>query len=90
MDMTLRGKCREYSEKLMTNNPGKYRLARGWYYCWAWGKQEHYWCVDIETNKVVDPTINQFPKPHVGQYVEYSGYGHCEVCDKEMHEDDAI
>lgn len=83
-----RGRCKELSEKLAKGNPNL-RLVRGHYYCPQWGKQAHWWCEDKITGKIVDMTVDQFPEPHIGEYVEFNGICTCEQCGKEFPEEEA-
>ncbi len=80
-DLNLRGKCKEMSQALCEKDKDL-RLAKGWYHCWSWGKQEHWWCVS-SSGDIVDPTVNQFPAPHVGEYEEFNGTVECSECGKE-------
>jgi len=82
-----RGKCKEYSEKLCAENP-HLRLVRGYYYCTAWGKQEHWW-VENASGNVIDPTKDQFPSKGSGVYEEFDGNLYCEYCGNPVHEDQA-
>jgi len=84
-----RGKCKEYCEKLIEENP-KLRLVRGWYLCPIWGTQEeHWWCKDEDEN-VIDPTRLQFPSAGHGGYVEFAGNCFCENCGTAFPEEEAI
>lgn len=83
----LRGKCKELSEALVTQDP-TLRLVRGHYFCPIWGKQEHWWCESPE-GKVFDPTKLQFPSGGIGDYVEYDGFVECAQCGERMQEQDA-
>ena len=38
-------------------------LVRGHYTSWSWGRREHWWLTTPE-GVIIDPTIDQFPKPH--------------------------
>jgi hypothetical protein len=85
--MKYRGKCKEYSEKLVEEDP-TLRLVRGHYFCPNWGKEMHWWCVDQDDN-IIDPTAKQFPSNGTGTYVEFEGYMDCAECGKLVHEDEA-
>jgi len=67
-----RGKCEEAVRELC-NMDSTLTPVRGWYHCWSWGKQAHWWA-KREDGTIVDPAINQFPKPHVGEYEEFDGW----------------
>jgi len=82
-----RGNCREYVDKAIEENPTLIAV-RGYYMCPFWGKQPHWWCTDKEGN-IIDPTINQFPKPHIGEYVPFNGIIDCDNCGKQIKEEDA-
>jgi hypothetical protein len=82
-----RGKCKEMSEALVATDP-TLRLVRGYYYCSSWGIQEHWW-TQREDGTVVDPTKDQFPSKGMGIYEEFDGLLYCEVCNKEMREEEA-
>jgi len=82
-----RGKCKKYCEDLIKEDPSL-RLVRGHYYCPLWGEQAHWWVEDKEGN-IIDPTKDQFPSKGMGEYIEFSGIVYCEVCGKEMKEEEA-
>lgn len=82
-----RGKCKEYAEALCKEDPSL-RLVRGHYMCPFWGPQPHWWC-EKPDGTVVDPTVEQFPAPQVGEYVEFDGVISCAECGKEMKEEEA-
>lgn len=83
----FRGKCREMSEALVREDP-TLRLVRGHYFCPHFGEQAHWWC-EKPDGTVVDPTAAQFPSNGSGMYVEFDGTVTCEVCGKEMQENEA-
>lgn len=84
----FRGKCKEMSEKFIKDHPElNLELARGWYHCPFWGKQEHWWCVEYD-GKIHDPTAKQFPSKGLGHYEEYIGVLNCEYCSEEVKEED--
>lgn len=86
----LRGRCKELSEKLVSENTNLI-LIRGWYNDPQWGRQEHWWCKDSSTGKIIDPTVDQFPFPGITAfYEEYKGIVVCESCGKELSEEGAI
>jgi len=65
-----------------------FHMVRGWYDDVLWGKQAHWWCVDLSGN-IIDPTIDQFPTK-CGEYIEFNGIVSCSECEKEIPEKDAI
>lgn len=83
----FRGKCKEMSEALIEADP-TLTMVRGWYHCYIWGPQQHWWVKDINGN-IIDPSARQFPSKGNGEYEEYDGYIDCEQCGKRVHEDDA-
>ena len=83
-----RGKCKEYVDRAVKQDP-TLTPVRGHYHCLFWGKQPHWWCAR-ENGSIYDPTVNQFPKPHVGEYVEFDGVVACAECGESMAEDTAI
>jgi len=83
-----RGRCKEYAEKACKED-SSLTLVRGYYHCWSWGKQEHWWCKRPD-GSIYDPTVDQFPKPHAGRYEEFRGFFTCEECGREVAEDAAI
>lgn len=86
----FRGKCRELSEAAVAASDGALRLARGWYICPLWGRQEHWWAVRISTGEIVDPTVRQFPTNGLGaEYEEFNGVVACVECGKEITEEEA-
>ena len=85
--LKYRGKCKELSEALCLADP-TLTLVRGHYICWSWGSQPHWWCKK-EDGTIVDPSVDQFPKPHVGEYVEFDGTIQCSNCGAETNEDEA-
>lgn len=88
---TYRGKCREFCEELIQENP-TYTIHRGHYYCPIWGKQEHWWCKNSE-GTIIDPTVKQFPSWTYADssfYEEFDGICTCEECGKAVLEEEAI
>lgn len=86
-DYSLRGKCKELSEKLVAANPDL-TLVRGHYLCPFWGEQPHWWTVD--SNGVIhDPTKDQFPSKGKGHYEPFNGMCTCAECGKEVPEAEA-
>ena len=63
------GKCREHAAAMARAFPGL-RKAAGFYHCPSWGRREHWWCVEEDTGRVVDPTAGQFPSRGAGEYEE--------------------
>jgi hypothetical protein len=87
--MKYRGKCREFCDKLIKQDPSLI-LVRGFYHCPEWGKQQHWWCKKAD-GTIVDPTVRQFPTKGIGAtYEEFDGWCECEVCGKRVLEADAI
>lgn len=80
-----RGKCKEFCEKAITENPSL-TLVRGHYVDPAWGKQQHWWCVQPD-GVIVDPTAKQFPSKGHGEYIPFPGSIECEVCGSEEKEE---
>lgn len=87
IDYSLRGKCKEMAEALVTSDPSL-RLVRGHYYCSAWGEQAHWWCEDKD-GKVIDPTAAQFPSNGTGEYIEFDGMCECAECGESVEESKA-
>lgn len=82
-----RGKCKEFCEELVAKDPSL-RMVRGHYEDTFWGKQPHWWCVDIVGN-IVDPTVKQFADGGMGEYIEFDGWCECSQCGKRIHESEA-
>lgn len=82
-----RGKCKEYCEAARKDDPTLI-LVRGHYHCPLWGEQPHWW-LKREDGTIVDPTVEQFPAPGAGEYVEFDGMVNCSECGREMREEDA-
>jgi len=85
--LKYRGKCKEYSEQLVKNNPDLI-LVRGYYYCSVYGKQAHWWVKDNLGN-IIDPTKDQFPSKGNGVYEEFDGIIECSECGKKITESEA-
>ncbi len=83
-----RGKCKELVDALCNEDPSL-TAVRGHYVCWEWGKQAHWWAIKPD-GTIVDPSIDQFPKPHIGDYIPFSGLYPCDECGKEMREENLI
>lgn len=83
----FRGKCKEYCEKEIENDP-TLKLVRGHYYCPFWGEQAHWWCL-APNGAIIDPTKAQFPSNGIGEYIEFDGKINCSNCGKEMKEEEA-
>lgn len=81
--LKYRGQCRQLCEEAVKNNAALL-MVRGYYYDAFWGKQEHWWCVDIDGN-IHDPSKKQFPDQN-GTYEEFSGYFNCKQCGKQITE----
>lgn len=91
INMELRGKCKEMSEKIVNDNPG-YRLVRGHYFEPFWGSkamQQHWW-VETPDGTIIDPTKDQFPSAGKSEYIEFDGTVECHICHKTLKEEDAI
>jgi len=59
------GKCTEITEAMDKEFP-ELKRVRGWYEDAYWGKREHWWMLDPNSN-IIDPTKSQFPDQH-GDY----------------------
>lgn len=82
--LKYRGKCKELAESAVKENPNLI-LVRGYYYDYLWGKQQHWWTKD-QNNEIYDPSANQFPSKGYGEYQEFCGYFHCEICGDKVFE----
>lgn len=82
-----RGKCKEFSEKAVAEDP-TLTLVRGHYYCPHWGEQPHWWTVRPD-GTIHDPTKLQFPSEGKGLYVPFNGMVSCSECGKEVKEEEA-
>ena len=82
---TYRGKCKEMVDELCEQDP-TLTPVRGHYICWSWGEQAHWWAVKPD-GTIVDPSVKQFPKPHIGEYIPFDGIIPCSQCGTEVHED---
>ena len=86
-DPSLRGTCKQAAEAAVAADP-VLRLVRGWYFDPAWGQQEHWWAAAAD-GTIVDPTAAQFPHGGIAAfYAEFDGWGVCEECGHDVHEDD--
>ena len=83
-----RGKCKEYVDKAIKADPSLVKV-RGHYHCPMWGVQAHWWCVKPDGG-IFDPTVKQFPKPHVGDYIPFNGKIECSQCGKQITEETAL
>ena len=83
-----RGKCKELVDNLCKKDP-TLTPVRGHYICWSWGKQAHWWATKPD-GTIVDPSVDQFPKPHIGEYLPFNGIVLCAECDKQIPEERAI
>ena len=82
-----RGKCKEYVENAIKKNPSL-TAVRGYYDCPLFGRQQHWWCIDVKGN-IVDPTVKQFPSKGLGEYIPYDGNITCDQCGKVVPESEA-
>ena len=82
-----RGKCKEFSEAAVAEDP-TLTLVRGYYYCPITGKQQHWWCKRAD-GSIYDPTVKQFPSKGMGEYEEFDGWIECAMCGKSVHESEA-
>jgi len=80
----FRGKCKEFVDQAVKDDPSL-TAVRGHYYCPMWGKQAHWWCVRPD-GTVYDPTVAQFPRPHIGEYVPFDGTVECAECGRVVGE----
>jgi len=80
-----RGKCKEYVDEAIKKDT-TLTAVRGHYICPFWGKQPHWWCVRKD-GTIFDPTIDQFPKPHIGDYIPFDGIVECSQCGKQLAEE---
>lgn len=87
-DYSLRGTCRQASEEAAKKDPSL-KVVRGYYHCWEWGRQPHWWCVRSD-GVIFDPTKNQFPSLGEGEYEEFDGTCTCSECGTEFQEEDGI
>jgi len=85
---SLRGTCRQASEEAAKKD-ASLRVVRGYYHCWEWGRQPHWWCVR-ENGEIVDPTKNQFPSLGNAEYEEFDEWFKCSECGKSIREEDGI
>lgn len=79
---------KEMAEEAVKKDPSL-RLAKGWYICPRWGRQEHWWTVRKD-GTINDPTKDQFPSKGTGEYEEFNGYYLCEQCGKQISEGECI
>ena len=88
-----RGKCKEYCEELVAEDP-ELRMVRGFYNCPIWGKEQHWWC-EYPDGRIIDPTVKQFPSWQLALqnpqmiYEEFDGICTCDECGKKIREEDA-
>lgn len=85
--LEFRGKCKEYCEAELKADP-TLTMVRGHYHCPFWGEQPHWW-LKRKDGTIIDPTVKQFPSPHIGEYVEFNGLVKCSECGAEINEGDA-
>ena len=89
MDMSVRGKCKEMAEALVSRDTSL-TLVRGHYICPLEGKVQHWWA-KTRNGEIVDPTKEQFHSSGtVGEYVEFCGIVECECCKMEVKESKAV
>ena len=86
--LTYRGRCKEFCEELIENDP-TLTLVRGHYWCPIWNTMEpHWWCIN-SNGDIIDPTKLQFPSVGYGEYIPFDGYVTCAECGKEVPEEEA-
>ena len=83
-----RGKCKEYVDNAIEKD-STLTAVRGHYCCPFWGMQAHWWCIR-QDGTIFDPTIEQFPKPHIGDYIPFDGTFDCSQCGKRILEEQAV
>ncbi len=83
----LAGKCHTICEAIAKVDD-EWTLTRGHYVCPQWGTRSHWW-LKAKDGTIYDPTVDQFPAPRRGEYVEFTGIVECAQCGKEMPEADA-
>jgi len=84
-----RGKCKEFCEEAVRNDPSL-TLVRGWYWCPIWNTEEQHWWTKRPDGTIFDPTVRQFPSNGAGEYTEYNGEMPCEECGEMVKEIDFI
>ncbi len=85
--LKYRGKCKGLASALCEKDP-TLTLVRGHYICWSWGKQAHWWVTKTD-GTIIDPSVDQFPEPHIGEYVPFDGFIECAECGKKIKEQEA-
>ena len=83
-----RGKCKEYCEIAIKNDP-TLTIIRGYYYCPVWDREEQHWWTKMANGSTYDPTSNQFPSRGAGIYTEFDGNITCEECGLTVQEEHA-
>jgi len=83
-----RGKCKEFVDEAIKVDPTLIAV-RGYYWCHSWGKQQHWWC-ERPDGTIYDPTVDQFPLPHLNDYEKFDGTIECNECGKKVAEEFAI
>jgi len=63
------GTCREVTERMAEAFP-ELRRVRGHYFCFLWGRRQHWWLEDEDGN-IIDPTAHQFPSKGYGDYEKW-------------------
>lgn len=59
----VRGLCAEATRAMVAAFPGELRAAAGFVHWFVDGdlrRDQHHWCVDVESGEIVDPTALQF------------------------------
>jgi len=84
------GRCKEVTLQMQEVFP-ELKRVRGHYYCWIWGRREHWWLRDPD-GKPVDPTAAQFPSKGEGIYEEWvegdpEPTGKCLNCGEYVYDD---
>jgi len=82
-----RGKCKQLAEDLVSVDP-TLKLVRGYYYCYSFGKQAHWWC-EKSDGTIVDPSARQFPSNGHGHYEPFDGFCECAECGRRIKEEEA-
>lgn len=83
----LAGHCKSICDAIASVRK-EWTPVRGHYVCPFWGERAHWWLVSKD-GVIYDPTVDQFPVPHVGEYIPFNGIVACSECGKEMPESEA-
>jgi endogenous inhibitor of DNA gyrase (YacG/DUF329 family) len=86
--MRYRGKCKEFCEKAIADDP-TLTLVRGHYFCPIWGTSEAHWWTVRPDGTIFDPTAKQFGSKGMGIYTPFDGTVTCSQCGKELPEEEA-